>query len=350
MCNIAGYVGSKQAAPILIEMLRRQETLDGGLSTGIATIHNGIIYHAKVIGGVDELLKNTEALKFPGSIGIIHSRPDNNYVEYAHPFVSHSGKSAAVSNGNMCSDENLKLIRNSIAQFLNIRVGIKFKSAMEMNASSYPQLRDGKYVAYGEVFAETVENCVTVGAMSVEKAMADASSKLFADVVNVLINTDNPENIYVTRISRPMNILTLPGESYISTSQFGFSNLPGLDNIKTLPQMASCVVTKNGFTVCDAPITGGNVTDYTAEEYEHIKEQIRIQLQKESSSMDTMGGGIITVDRSPDKLRPNVKLVYDILWDFYREGILKTKQGKFLLPWTLDTIAPRTFFYIGDEK
>lgn len=39
MCNIAGYIGEQQAAPILIEMIREQEGLDAGFYTGIATIH-----------------------------------------------------------------------------------------------------------------------------------------------------------------------------------------------------------------------------------------------------------------------------------------------------------------------
>jgi hypothetical protein len=34
MCNIAGYVGIRPAAPILIEMIRRQEGLAGGYYTG----------------------------------------------------------------------------------------------------------------------------------------------------------------------------------------------------------------------------------------------------------------------------------------------------------------------------
>ncbi len=41
MCNIAGYIGNKQAAPILLEMLRKQQSFDGGFSVGIATIHEG---------------------------------------------------------------------------------------------------------------------------------------------------------------------------------------------------------------------------------------------------------------------------------------------------------------------
>ena len=47
MCIIAGYSGNKPAAPILIEMLKKAEYIDGGLSTGIATIHEGKLYMRK---------------------------------------------------------------------------------------------------------------------------------------------------------------------------------------------------------------------------------------------------------------------------------------------------------------
>ena len=48
MCNIAGYVGTKKAAPILLEMMRREEGFAGGYNTGIATICNGNIYYTKL--------------------------------------------------------------------------------------------------------------------------------------------------------------------------------------------------------------------------------------------------------------------------------------------------------------
>ena len=38
MCNIAGYVGTKQAAPILLDMLKKQEGYGGGYYSGIATM------------------------------------------------------------------------------------------------------------------------------------------------------------------------------------------------------------------------------------------------------------------------------------------------------------------------
>ena len=74
MCIIAGYSGNKNAAPILIEMMKKEEFVDGGLSTGIATIHEGKLYYRKVVGDVDTLLRETDALSLPGTTGIIHSR------------------------------------------------------------------------------------------------------------------------------------------------------------------------------------------------------------------------------------------------------------------------------------
>lgn len=74
MCNIAGYVGTKRAAPILIDMIKREEGLDGGFYTGIATIHEGKIYYAKLTGDADKLVAMTNAPSLPGTVGIIHSR------------------------------------------------------------------------------------------------------------------------------------------------------------------------------------------------------------------------------------------------------------------------------------
>ncbi len=346
MCNIAGYTGYKNAAPILIDMIRRQETLDGGLSTGIATIHKGELYYAKVTGNVDELIKKTSALDFPGTTGIIHSRPDNNYVEYAHPFLCEDGKTAACSNGNLCNDKHLVTVRNSMAQYLVYQHNVTFESGRNFSKSSYPQLKDGRYVAYGELFAKTVENCRTIATMSYDEAMADVSGKLFSDVVNVLVSANSPDTIYVTRISRPMNILSVPGETYIATSQFGFPDEVNKQPIKSLPQMKSCVISKDGFKEAPYTIAGGTVTDYTPEEYTDIKENLRQKLKKEPTSMDTIGGGIITDDRTAIKLRPHVKVIYDALWDLYNEGVLKSKIDDFVLPWTLGTKAKRTFFYI----
>ena len=97
MCVIAGYTGKKRAAPLLVEMMKKTEYIDGGLSTGIATIHEGKLYTRKVLGDVATLLRETDALSLPGTTGIIHSRTSNNFLSHAHPQISDDGKLAAVA-------------------------------------------------------------------------------------------------------------------------------------------------------------------------------------------------------------------------------------------------------------
>ena len=346
MCNIAGYIGKKNAAPILLEMLKAQETFDGGLSTGIATIDNGILYHAKVLGDVDELIKKTDAANFPGTIGIIHSRPDDNYVEFAHPAVSENGATAVVANGNICRDETLFNIRQSAMKMME-ESAITFESAVFLEKSSYPVLSDGRFVPYNEAVAKYIEYLRQRDVSNYAEAMSEAASKFFSDVVNVMISANSPDSIYVSRISRPMNIMVADGESYISTSQLAFPKIENVKYIKTLPHMKTSIVTKDGCTQSPCPITGGNVTEFSDEETAQILKDTRETLLKAPTSMDSMGGGIFVPNTQPDKFRPNVKAIYDALWEIHKEGVLKTEIRETTLPWLPETTkVKRTFFYI----
>ena len=73
MCNIAGYIGDESAAPILLEMTERQQGFAGGYSTGIATICDGELYSAKVVGDVSTLKAGLSLKIESKSIHCIHS-------------------------------------------------------------------------------------------------------------------------------------------------------------------------------------------------------------------------------------------------------------------------------------
>ena len=73
-CNVAGYIGNQSAAPILLEMLERQEGFAGGYYSGIATIASGKLHYAKVIGDVATLRKQTNAERLAREPGD-HSQP-----------------------------------------------------------------------------------------------------------------------------------------------------------------------------------------------------------------------------------------------------------------------------------
>ena len=100
MCNIAGYIGKKQAAPILIDMMRREEGYAGGYYTGI-TVHDGEGLHTeKCVGPLDTLLAETAAASLVGTVGFIHSRSKSGGDrEWGQPFLSGDGRSSLIANG-----------------------------------------------------------------------------------------------------------------------------------------------------------------------------------------------------------------------------------------------------------
>jgi glutamine---fructose-6-phosphate transaminase (isomerizing) len=99
MCGIVGYIGYKQAAPILIKSLKRLE-YRGYDSCGIAVANNGSLQLFKDMGRVFELEKKLPRLN--GSAGIGHTRWATHGVPStinAHPHLDCMGKIAVVHNG-----------------------------------------------------------------------------------------------------------------------------------------------------------------------------------------------------------------------------------------------------------
>jgi glucosamine--fructose-6-phosphate aminotransferase (isomerizing) len=106
MCGIIGYIGKKQAAPILLDGLRRLE-YRGYDSAGIIT---GPEFHLqKNIGKLDEINFDLDELK--GNIGCGHTRWATHggvTKENAHPHLSNNKKIAVVHNGIIENYQELK--------------------------------------------------------------------------------------------------------------------------------------------------------------------------------------------------------------------------------------------------
>lgn len=101
MCGIVGYIGSKQAAPFLIDGLTKLE-YRGYDSAGIALNNNGKLSVIKCKGRLSALEEKIGSSPVPGNIGIGHTRwathGEPNDIN-AHPHLSKSGKIAVVHNG-----------------------------------------------------------------------------------------------------------------------------------------------------------------------------------------------------------------------------------------------------------
>src|SRR6266436_6611739 len=111
MCGIVGYVGKLQAAPILLEGLRRLE-YRGYDSAGLSVLNAGELQTRKEKGRIDEgLARLLQALPAAGQLGIGHTRwathgPPSD--ENSHPHLDQSGKIAVVHNGVIENYDRLK--------------------------------------------------------------------------------------------------------------------------------------------------------------------------------------------------------------------------------------------------
>ena len=174
MCGIVGYVGTQEAAPILLDGLRRLE-YRGYDSAGMAVCGPEGLQVCKTRGRLQALADLTEEGRtLTGTLGVGHTRwathGEPNDIN-AHPQVSQSGLFAVVHNGII---ENYALLRARLTA-----KGYTFRS--ETDTEVVAQLLDYYYAASRDVF-EAVNSMLSAveGAYALGIVCADAPDRLIA--------------------------------------------------------------------------------------------------------------------------------------------------------------------------
>ncbi len=174
MCGIVGYVGMQEAAPILLDGLRRLE-YRGYDSAGMAVCGPEGLQVCKTRGRLQALADLTEEGRtLAGTLGVGHTRwathGEPNDIN-AHPQVSQSGLFAVVHNGII---ENYALLRTQLTA-----KGYAFRS--ETDTEVVAQLLDYYYAASRDVF-EAVNSMLSAveGAYALGIVCADAPDRLIA--------------------------------------------------------------------------------------------------------------------------------------------------------------------------
>ena len=174
MCGIVGYVGAQQAAPILLDGLRRLE-YRGYDSAGMAVCGPEGLRVCKAKGRLQVLAELTEEGRaMPGTLGVGHTRwathGEPNDVN-AHPQVSQSGLFAVVHNGII---ENYAVLRERLE-----KKGYVFRSQTDTEVVA--QLLEDYYVASRDLF-EAVNDMLSVveGAYALGIVCRDAPDRLIA--------------------------------------------------------------------------------------------------------------------------------------------------------------------------
>ena len=174
MCGIVGYVGAQQAAPILLDGLRRLE-YRGYDSAGMAVCGPEGLRVCKTKGRLQALAELTEEGRaVPGTLGVGHTRwathGEPNDIN-AHPQVSENGLFAVVHNGII---ENYALLRAQLT-----KKSYTFRSQTDTEVVA--QLLAYYYAASHDLF-EAVNSMLSAveGAYALGIVCADAPDRLIA--------------------------------------------------------------------------------------------------------------------------------------------------------------------------
>jgi len=184
MCGIVGYIGFREAYPILIKGLHRLE-YRGYDSAGVAIINNEnklSVYKAK--GRVQDLEEFARDKNITGTIGIAHTRwathgePSN---VNAHPHYSQSESLALIHNGII---ENYTVLKTQL-----INEGYKFQSSTDT-----------------EVLVQLIEYIKQLNNCDLFTAVQIALSQVVGAYAIAVIEKGNPDQIIAARKSSPLVI------------------------------------------------------------------------------------------------------------------------------------------------
>jgi glucosamine--fructose-6-phosphate aminotransferase (isomerizing) len=193
MCGIVGYIGHKQALPILLEGLKRLE-YRGYDSAGVALQqdHDGHLVVVKAKGRISALEARLKGASTEGTLGIAHTRwathgapSDSN----AHPHTDMSGKLAVVHNGII---ENWSALRQLMEQH-----GVVFKSETDTEVLAH---------LFAHYYQGDLEKAVQRGLRDVRGAYGIA-----------VIHADEPDVLVAARNGSPLIIGVGEGEYIIAS-------------------------------------------------------------------------------------------------------------------------------------
>ena len=196
MCGIVGYIGPKQAAPLILEALRKLE-YRGYDSSGIAVADGNKLSVVKAKGRLSVLEEMTDGGRaLPGCLGIGHTRwathGEPNDVN-AHPHLSQHGDVALVHNGIV---ENYIELRDFLTE-----QGYSFMSETDT-----------------EIAANLVEHLYRSNREDgPEAAIREALSLISGAFALGIIFADHPDTLYAVRKDSPLIVGVGKGENFIAS-------------------------------------------------------------------------------------------------------------------------------------
>jgi len=221
MCGIVGYVGPKQASPILIDGLRRME-YRGYDSAGVAVINGNGIGVRKAAGKLSVLIDKLRADTPQGTVGLGHTRWATHgapTTPNAHPHLDQAGRIAVIHNGII---ENAGSIRK----------------ALEKHDHTFRSETDTEVLAHliGAYYEGNLEQAVAAALWDVEGAYGIA-----------VISADEPDVLVAARNGSPLLVGVGDGEYFVASDASAI--LEHTRSVVYLDDGEMAVLTRDGYRV-----------------------------------------------------------------------------------------------------
>ena len=318
MCNIAGYVGTKPAAPILVEMMGKQEGYNAGYYTGLATIHDGKLHMDKVIGDLAVLLEQTDCLDFPGTIGFIHSRSQSGgSVEWGHPFMGTGEKIAYIANGTAGLFKKAYAEAHGQAYTELLAKGYVMRSREESPVGAYTVMPDGAGVHVSDILCQQIAMLVDEGKNSLE-AIEQTYIRLPSEVVGLVLNREEPDRITWARTNFPMFIGLADHGICMSSTPQAFPE--DVKQVKLLNEMSCGYVTRDSFV--EKPISADiPITNMTPSLYRDCYDAVCKAISEKEMTCEEIDEVLLDIlGREIPVSYPAVE--YEILYELQQQGRL----------------------------
>ena len=200
MCGIVGYIGHREAYPIILKGLKRLE-YRGYDSAGIALFDGTEIKLSKTKGKVDDLQEKLEKeIPTTGNLGIGHTRWATHGVPNdvnSHPHYSNSGNLVIIHNGII---ENYESLKKEL-----IKRGYTFKSDTDT-----------------EVLVNLIEDVKKNENIKLGKAVQIALNQVVGAYAIAVFDKNKPNEIVVARLGSPLAIGIGDDEFFIASDASPF--------------------------------------------------------------------------------------------------------------------------------
>lgn len=218
MCGIVGYIGKKEALPILLQGLRNLE-YRGYDSAGIALLSNGKIQRIREVGKVDRLVQKIGEQKFSGNIGIAHTR-----------WATHGGVTEANAHPHTAGEGKLVLAHNGIIEnYRELKEKIKGPFESETDTEI---LAKWIFYNYKGDLAQAVKNAL----MSVRGTYGLA-----------VMHADHPDEIVAARLGSPLVVGIGEDEYYLASDVTPI--LPYTKQVTFLDDGEIAVISRQGLKI-----------------------------------------------------------------------------------------------------